>query len=93
MAKTFKEHSKVAWYPNGVKEDSYPGHQRVIIGCLQRIADATEAMAKNYNRLLDDNQWFSEDRKRYMQRYETEKRRRSALKGVITRLKNKAPAP
>jgi hypothetical protein len=59
----------------------------VKIGCLQRIADATEAMAKNYQHLINDRDF-------YKRRYEEEKalgermaRRISALRGVITKMK------
>lgn len=58
-------------------------------GCLQRIADATEAMAVHYERLIID-------RDRYRRWYQDEQRKRksrdrsnAALRGVITKLKKK----
>lgn len=60
------------------------------LGCLLRIADATEVMAKNYNKLLDDTA-------HYKGRLESEQeitkrlmRRIAGLKGHINRLKKSA---
>lgn len=83
---SWKEHSKTEWRslpdPN-----TAPADDRIKIGCLQRIADATEKMAQSYSALI-------EERDRYKRWYENEERmRRSAdrriisLKGVITKLK------
>lgn len=62
--------------------------EQIQIGCLQRIADATETMAKNYAQLITD-------RDRYQRWYSEEKERRQAAersintyKGVVTKLKN-----
>lgn len=78
----FREESKRNWTPASpvIKDD-------IKIGCLQRIADATETMAGNYIALI-------EERDRYMQWYRQEQssvamleRSISAFKGVITKLK------
>lgn len=56
-------------------------------GSLQRIADATEAMAKNHIRLQSDLDWYT---RMYNQERETTKRLNNeirSLKGWITRLK------
>lgn len=58
-------------------------------GCLQRIADATEAMSKSYVTLQNDVAWY---RKRNVEQNETITalhRQISSLKGVITKLKKK----
>jgi hypothetical protein len=59
----------------------------VEVGCLQRIADATEAMAKPFVNLVSE-------RERYERYYKSERednkrlaRRIAALQGVITKMK------
>jgi len=66
-----------------------PTTEQLMLGCQLRIADAIEAMAKNYQALTDE-------RDRYKKRYMSERRdnasvRRSnqALRAVITKMKNK----
>ena len=65
-------------------------NESISTGALQRIADATELMAKNYIKLQDDaamyKRWYNESREQKEKLY----RQISALKGVITELKNKA---
>jgi len=63
--------------------------ETVKIGALQRIADATEIMAKNHNQLIDE-------RDRYKRYYEEKNKhcqhlyhKISGLKGAINRMKNK----
>jgi len=59
-------------------------------GSLQRIADATELMAKNYLQLQTDRElykrWYNESKAQKEKLY----RQISALKGVITKLKKRA---
>ena len=83
-----KKASRVEWYAQVVKEGDYPGDTNVMIGCLQRIADATEAMAKNYIRLQDDNEWLKKSRDRWQKDYEHMKKSNAALRGWIKKLKN-----
>jgi hypothetical protein len=86
MAKSFIKQSKIEWQSSG--PDVYPGHERIQLGCLQRIADATEAMAKPFVNLVSE-------RERYERYYKSERednkrlaRRIAALQGVITKMKN-----
>lgn len=66
-----------------------PSHKDLELSCLMRIADATETIAQNYNNLLAERdrykKWFYEE--------QAAKgiliKKVSALKGVITRMKNK----
>jgi len=62
-------------------------------GSLQRIADATEAMAKNHIALQRDHdlykRWFTEEKER---RHKLE-RSNAALRGQITKLKKKQQTP
>lgn len=64
-----------------------PTDIEVQTGCLQRIADATEAMAKRHVELIDERDGLR--RAFVMQREETMALRRSnaSLRGCITRLK------
>lgn len=84
MADTFKESSKVNWRP-GV--DRTPTNEEIQIGCLQRIADATEAMASNYLRLQADldmhKRWYKNEQETSARL----NRSNNALRGVITKLK------
>lgn len=88
MGKSFIEHSKTPWELKN-NNGEYPGDENITIGCLQRIATATEAMAVNHVKLQNDYDYMRSQRDRYRQRYEESQRRISALKGVITKLKKK----
>jgi hypothetical protein len=81
---TFTEESK-----RDVSRSSGATIDDLQLGCLQRIASATEAMSKNFLSM-------SSELDRYKRWYEDEKKRRAgialsnrALRGVITRLKKK----
>lgn len=87
MSNSFKDQSRVSWQP---VEDRQVTNEEINTGCLQRIADATEAMAKNHIKLQYDldqyKRWYEQERKSngHMAR------RIAALQGVITKLKKKA---
>ena len=90
MGKNFKEWSKDNW--GLTKDDAKPSDEQIRVGCLQRIADATELIAKNYNDLL-------REKKRYEQWYRQEREENASLrrsliahKANYTRLKNKLEA-
>jgi hypothetical protein len=78
----YKEQSRQEWYREGPLTD-----EQLKIGAIQRIADATEAMAKNYVALQDERDrykgWFQEERELSGRLF----RRISALRGQITKLK------
>ncbi len=60
---------------------------QINTGCMLRIADATEAIAKNYLKLQSD---LDVSRKLYEQKTvyaKTLEKRNAALRGVITKLK------
>ena len=87
MPKTFREQSRVGWFAKNLTEKEYPGHERVQIGCLQRIADATESMAQNFVNLQNERDSY----KRYYENEAASVRRlvrsNNALRGVINRMK------
>ena len=83
--KTYKNQSKRSW----VWSEGTPDNNQLKLGCLQRIADATELMAQNYQSLIVQ-------RNTYINWYEEEKNKRlhqekcnAALRGVITKMKKK----
>ena len=87
---SFREQSRTEWTPtrdSGVSVNA--SNDQLKVGCLQRIADATELMAKNHAALVADRDRFE---KWYEEECAEAKRLRGtirALQGHITRLKNK----
>ena len=81
----YRDASRRNWITHG----ETAADREIEIGCLQRIADATELMAKNYVALQNDRdmyeRWYEEKR----EQYQRAKRRIAALKGYITRIKGK----
>jgi hypothetical protein len=79
--------TRKTWHVDRESEDDYIGHDNMNLGCLMRIADATEVMAKNYNDLIAERDKI---KRWYNGAFETAKslrRRISALRGVITKLR------
>lgn len=61
--------------------------ESVNAGSLQRIADATELMAKNYLSLQNTLEWYKKAYNNNTKDLAAAHKRISALKGVITKLK------
>lgn len=68
----------------------------IKIGCLQRIADATELMSKGYldmrkeiERLEADSKMYRNWYQEWVQRCNRRDRQIAALRGVITKMKKK----
>jgi uncharacterized protein YukE len=61
--------------------------EQLTLGCLQRIATATELSCKDRERLERDYRYMRGERDRYRQEAEQMARRIAALKGQITKLK------
>ncbi|VVE53383.1 hypothetical protein PCO31111_04885 [Pandoraea communis] len=85
--RSFRDESRLNWSTHG---DIPPTREEVNTGALMRIADATEAMAKNHIQLQRDHdmykRWYE---KEYERRLGLERQLR-ALRGVISRMKNRA---
>lgn len=68
---------------------SHETAEDIQLGCLQRIADATEKMASNYQKMQTDielyKRWYNEKRAIIATRDKTI----SNMRGQITKLKNK----
>lgn len=77
---TQREASKKHWNSNNTVED-------INSGCLQRIADATEAMAKNYVDLQNERDRLIARVEYRDERITKLENRIRGLKGVITKLK------
>lgn len=86
MSKSLKEHSRTLWVPNN---NDLPNDKEIQLGCLQRIADAAELMAKDRDSLIQKLDWARKDRDEYRERYRKAEKRIAALKGVITKMKKK----
>lgn len=90
MGTSWKEISRTSWHSNS-ELDGTDAREKTKIGSLQRIADATELMAKSYASLQSDRDLY----KRWYENEKNENRtlnlRISALKGVITKFKKAAP--
>lgn len=78
-----REASKDTWIGNGTIE-------HINAGSLQRIADATEAMSKNYVGLQSTCDWYKKNYREEQERRQKLERRLNSLKGYITRLKKAA---
>lgn len=82
-----RENSRVQWGRTCNGENN-PDREDIRTGCLLRIADATEAMAKEHNRLLRDNEYLSRRHRELLAENQRMARRIASLRGVITRSKN-----
>ena len=84
--KSYREESKTNW---GTHQIENLNMDQINTGCFLRIADATEAMAKNNVQLQADLNWYKQRYNEVSDANNKLHRRISALQGVITRMKNK----
>jgi len=84
--KNYRDESKKNWAKN-YNADEAPSHGDLQLGAILRIADATEAIAKNYNQLLSENEYLKKRKKYLEEQNEKLHRSISAYKGQITKLK------
>jgi cell division protein FtsB len=77
---TVEQSSRQAW----TSDDSI---EHINAGSLQRIANAVEALAANYNKLRDERDYWASQADVRSQRINMLKRSNSALRGQITKLK------
>jgi len=84
----FRDASKSSWS----SRNWTPTVEEINCGNLQRIADATELMAKRYEELIQKAEFEERRANRYASRLETEQRRTAALRGVIGRMKRQRSA-
>ena len=84
MSASFRQESRGDWNA-GICER--PTTEQLVLGCLQRIADATELMAKRYQDLISEREQAQRSRDYYQQRCYLVERSRNALRGQITKMK------
>lgn len=64
--------------------------ENIQLGALLRIADASEAMAKNHTQLLSDLEFYKRRFKEEQQAAQRLARRNATLRGLVTKMKKKA---
>ena len=84
-----RELSKKDYSANDDPSSGNPTDREIHSGCLQRIADATEAMAKSHTDLIEENRALRLESEVWEKTFLWAERRRAALCGVITKLKKK----
>jgi exonuclease VII small subunit len=87
MARSFIEASKVEWHPEGNPSDGYPGHERIQLGCLQRIANSLEKMEQPFTKLLSDVEYLKRCHKELSASNQRMAKRIAAYRGVINKMK------
>lgn len=89
MSKSYREHSRTNWT---TEVDGWPGVDRINIGSLQRIADATEAMAKNHDQMQSDLDWYKSQYTRHLAEIQRLKNSRAGYMAALTKLRRKQNA-
>lgn len=84
--KSFKDESRANWGET-LEPGQFLSDERLQLGAILRIADATEAMAKNWRQLVAERDEAVASRDRALAREDKLDRRVAALRGVITRMK------
>jgi uncharacterized protein YoxC len=80
----FKEGSRKNWAPFGSQILS---DDQIKIGCLQRIADAVEAMSENYSQLIKERDFWQKSAESRYKQIQSLQRRNAALRGHLKRAK------
>lgn len=86
---SFIESSKTDWVANLPEDENFPGYERIKLGCLMRIANADEAMAKRHTDLIDDVDRLRRYNKQLEARVDSLRNTNRSLRGQITKLKKK----
>lgn len=79
----FREGSRRNWASNSGGLNI----EQIQVGALLRIADATEKMCLDRERLERDYQYMRQSRDEYRSLYERERKKNAGLKGYLGRLK------
>jgi len=86
MRKDFKEYSKTSFV---TADGNQPTNEQLILGCMQRIADSSELMAKIFLKLQSDNEYLTRRNKNLNEQNEHFKRSANTYKGKYNSLKNR----
>lgn len=84
--KYWKEQSKLEWY-TVLPDDQALHNEGLQIGCLQRIADATEKMAQPFQQLINDREHFKNATNRLAGENKKLRKQVAAYQGIIKRTK------
>lgn len=85
MSTSYKDQSRKQW----ATDENAPTHEQIQIGCLQRIADATEKMAVRHTELIQQRDSYERSADFWRAQSEKKDRRVVALRGQITKLRKK----
>lgn len=81
--------SRANWGTQQQGSDDSLTIEQIQLGAVLRIADATEAMAKNHNEMIAEINWLKASRQNYIDLYRTEAKANRYLRAQITKLRNK----
>lgn len=84
MSEPWMDESRKRWCRG---DDLCPSETQLVVGCLQRIADATEVMSQRHVELIRQRDFYEQAYRRQLERATWLERRNAALRGVITRMK------
>lgn len=82
--KSYMEWSKTAW---GAEE--WPGLDSIKVGCLQRIADATEKMAQSHDALIRARDTYESLLNSSLKENKVLEHRIAGLRGAMGRMKKR----
>lgn len=84
--RSLRDHSRTNWKTG---EEGKVSHHDIQLGCLQRTADALELIAKDKSDVLAERDNAVREKRAAEEQLSSRDRTIRALKGHITRLKNK----
>ncbi len=88
--KSYRDESRINY---GKTQDSSLSIEQLNCGSLMRIADATEKMCADREKLERDYKYMRNNRDEWRQRAEAAERSNAALRGVITKTKRNKEQP
>jgi 4-hydroxy-3-methylbut-2-enyl diphosphate reductase IspH len=86
MGKSFKDESRINWVSDHTGNLT---QTEIELGCMMRIADALETIAKNHDQ-MENEICYLKERKKVLEAHNTQLcRSNAALRGYLGRLKKK----
>lgn len=89
MSDNYRKESRKDWIATGV---AVPSIEQLSFGALQRIADATELMAKRHSELIGEKERAESSRDYWRNMHDSIERTNRSLRGQITKLKKQLKA-
>lgn len=84
--KSYRDESRINWGQT-LCDKQHPERADLEFGCLLRIADAAELMAKNHQQLINERDMYERWNNQKNATIERLRKRIAGLQGYITRLK------